>query len=338
MEHRSSTSSSSCLDSGALKPGPAFWVALLVVVVVRFLLAPLRDVPDYDNADFSRFVAVKRHEIDKRTSAPLIVFAGSSRTQYGIDRTALGMDPAAIACVSVPSGNPWSTLEMVRSLSPEVLFVDLSPIQFNASRAPERNRFAHMASLSQRLALDPRPDKPALVIDVWSGHLGIRRSLKSYGLAIVNARRDTIWGSDDRERLEPIWLREHDHERLRDTLFAENVKWKPENFADETFRDWRFSEFLYDCALRIKETGAARIVFHQPPFHPRHLEDLQRRPEYAGYLERVRALADERVTVLIFEDPRELGIQADEILDYGHFGRTAARTYTRELARILGLP
>ena len=68
MEPHSSIFSSETL-AGGFRPGKATAIAVAMVIVARVLLSPLRDLPDYDNADFSRFVAVKKYELSDRTEA-----------------------------------------------------------------------------------------------------------------------------------------------------------------------------------------------------------------------------------------------------------------------------
>jgi|GEM_PF-3300647 len=334
--------------------GPVNWtwaapVALSVCIVGRLALEPLRDISDYDNADFGRFVAAEKYQVKEAPETGAVLLLGSSRTQYGISREVLAGELEVgfeeVRNASVPDGNPWTGLVMLKRnpgiiAGAKVVVVDLAPIQFNGSYMPLKNRFAHLATLEERFDLAGNKLRGEFVLDWFTGHVGIRRSLRSYGLAVLNGRRSTVWGYDDRERLEPIWLRQTDHEKLRDDLFAENGQWRPTSYAGETFSEFFLSPFIVRALDDLESLGRrykVPLVLHQPPFHPEFMAAIRGNAlwleQYTEYRNLVLERSSEEVLVLFWEGLEELEIAPDEILDYGHFGRTAAETYSHKLGK-----
>ena len=85
MSHHSSTSSSKTLVSFP-KPTRAFWLALLLVVIARTLIALSGDKLNLyrSNTRDGSFVYIENYEIGQLKKAPRVVLMGSSRMRYGL--------------------------------------------------------------------------------------------------------------------------------------------------------------------------------------------------------------------------------------------------------------
>lgn len=332
------------VTSSPWRPSFAFWIAACLCLLAGLVVRPLREIPDHDNGDFTRFVAAERHQLGEPGAKVLLM--GSSRTQYGIDpemlAKGLGYEGAEVRLVAMPMGSAWEALQLLHR-NPESLqdvryvFLDVMPVLLDAESVPTTNRFCRLARMGDRWSA-PLDKRFQFVSDWFWPHTAVRQTLRSHGLTILEVLRKGSVGPDDDSILRPQWAKGVETEALREQLMGESPNFAPDIYARETFRDFRYSKFQERALEKLIQEVKARggdIVIHQPPFHPAYIaalgEDDSVLANYVEYLRSMRRLEDQGAQVLLWSLPEEIDLPEEAIVDFGHFGREAAERYTQIL-------
>jgi hypothetical protein len=91
--------------------------------------------------------------------------------------------------------------------------------------------------------------------------------------------------------------------------------------------------------LNLLHERGIRVLLHYQPRHPAYGAWVEAhalaRDNQQSYLRFVRGLADSGVRVQVWENSEEVGLSADDYLDYGHLGRPGAETYTRAITQLI---
>lgn len=293
--------------------------------------------PDADMASFSE--AIVRLRSNHRGSAPVALCLGSSRMRHGlvpeVMEEAFGLARGAVQNYGMDVGTPWMALKFLERTellegSVKVIFLDLEPWQFNAAFPPndvDRQIFYRLASLGEKIASGGVRQKAFFLADALVPFVSENRPLELWAEGI------RYLASDGAVRSLEI---PHAWRRRKPGL---DERFSPEEAARRHMAgyrvDRRVRRALFDLVARVEAKKISLVMF-QMPVSNRYLDAIENDERfasaYADYLKWARSLSrpERRVWAMVWERPEELGLDDKAFLDYGHFTRQGARTFTEK--------
>jgi hypothetical protein len=309
------------------------------------------DVLDQLPSDCVEAGTVKAEARLKQDAAgPQVLVVGSSLTAAGLipEQLAgdLGLPASEVKAFSLGGGTPWDALVLFRR-NPQLLdTVRLVVFDINHWQLDEavweiiQNRFLWQATLEERWRA-PGWRKVDGVADWFWPCFSQRRELRGWLLGVQTLARHAARPSPGESKpAENVYWKAYDDQQIRARALGDS-KYAPTAMASglAAMRWSPAMERSLHELLRLLHERGVRVLLHQQPRHPDYLAWVEEHPEardnYESYLRFVRGLTGPDVRVQVWEKPEEVGLGADDFLDYAHLGRPGAETYTRAIGRLI---
>ncbi len=278
---------------------------------------------------------------------PRVIFLGSSRFVSCIKSDLFaelsGAGSSSVLNLAADSGGTWEELLVLRKYpglldsSPAVV-IEVEPWMFNKNMKhiihktpyPFEAHFYTWATFQERLEYPDLKTKSLLLADYfWP--FSERRPLVEWGSAI----RLLLLGKEVEPKLsEAVY---HKHEWAYKALLNTPTFQAP-LIAHDHLNNFEFDEYKARHLRRLvgsaqKKTG--RIVLLQPPVRKEYMDVIYMNPGYlATYrkcLQFIHGLENEKVRSIIWETPKDCGLNDSIFIDYGHFSKEGAYKFSRRL-------
>ncbi|HSJ03017.1 MAG: hypothetical protein ACAI34_05800 [Verrucomicrobium sp.] len=335
---------SSWFGSGAV-------VAVIVLILGRLALEPLRSLPHFDVHGMDAYGAVETYVLKNRTShAPVEVACfGSSQSVFGIlpEEVAhgLGEPEDRVLNLGTAGGTPFDMWSLVRR-NPErfkdlhLAVVEINPFVLNKGLENDDRlllSISQKASLEERLMISNRPMRCRQVADLVVPLYSVRRSLRSLFLNILDPSPGNDVCPCPEQRIHPAagWAVDkasNRKDRERQTTSAQTV-------AKRFFGTWKVSH-LQDESLRHLlawfHEHHVPVVLHQMPIHPEVAHIIESEPKfhknYVSFSQYIESLSPSPAAVIRIMGTADCGASESDLADRTHLNQLGAGIYSRFLA------
>lgn len=334
--------------------GPRRWlgmagpIALVVFVLGRLALEPVRDAPHFDSRGMEAYGATETYLLRRKPAPVKIAFFGSSQSVWAIlagdVARDLSEDPERVRNLATEGGTPFDMWNLIRRNEGKlaglrVAVVEVNP--FTLRQALDADSRVHLdlaqhGSLAERLLLARKVDRLKLAAEWVLPFLSVRRSLESALLGVVNPDPGLAMYPSPEQRTEPAagWLQDGKRHQVKGRHLI-----SPEAAARRLVGSWRVSK-LQDLSLRESlawfERRGVRVVFHEPPVHPDVARVIRDDPGLARgheeFLAYVRRLRPQPLAHFLAPDPSECGLRTEHMADRTHVNELGAHLYSHHLA------
>jgi hypothetical protein len=328
--------------------GPGALVTVVVFVLGRLAMEPLRSAPHFDDRGMEAYGTTEAYLLRKDPAPVKVAFFGSSQSVWAIMAgeiaVDIGEDPAGVRNLAVEGGTPfdmWNLLrrneEKLQSL--RVAVVEVNPFVFKQGLDSDVRvslDIAQHGTLAERLMLARRTDRLQQLAEWVLPLQSVRRSLQSAFLNVADPDPGFPPYPCPEQRTHPAVGWKVDGKRHtkkeRQTTSAETA-------AKRMVGYWKLSK-LQDHAMRESLAWFARhhvrVIFHELPVHPEVIEVIRQNPVYEkghqGFLAYVDSLRPVPFARSITPDPADCGITANEMADRTHLNQFGAAIYSSHLA------
>ncbi|MGP8154091.1 MAG: hypothetical protein ACLQBQ_08115 [Smithella sp.] len=277
-----------------------------------------------------------------------VIFLGSSHFVSGIKSDFFaklsGMEPAKVLNLAADSEGSWEELLLGRKYpsmfhaSPLVI-IEVSPSMFNKNaihpvyKTPYtfEPHFYTWATLQERFEYPDLMLKLLLISDyVWP--ISERRSLYDW-ISVIQSIVNNRY-------VEPhlsVPLYQYDVGFVQS--IANNPNFFAQNIAQNQLNNYEFAnhkaEYLKRLIHLAEKKSTKKIILLQTPVRKEYMDVIYNNPKYAEtytqYLRFIHSLENENVHAIIWETPKDCGLNDSVFIDYGHFNILGAYNFTQRL-------
>lgn len=330
--------------------GPAGWIAASMVVLARFAVEPIRDLPHFDEKGMDAYSAVETYNL-RKVDAPFETgIFGSSVCVWGIIpelvAEGMGRQPETFRKLATEGGTSFDVWNMVRR-NPEkfdamrLALLELNPRMLNENLEADPRLYIDIsqhATHSEVMMLRHREQRLFFIGDEILPLHSFRRPLRTLALNIIDPAPGADYFPYADSRVQPF----HDWHvpdpesavfHLRHPISAETAAkriafhWRPSKLLDH---------FLREFLAWTRERKIEVIVF-QTPIHPEVVDLIMSNAEtragyesYKRYLETLGIPSGHFFRTLKITD---CGIPEKGLRDHTHLNELGARIYSRLLGK-----
>ena len=325
-------------------------VALLTIIILLCVGLPLSTLRGSleNTSGRSKTITPVFSYLDRNNPRdPEAIFLGSSRFVSCIKTDLFaklsGMEPSKVLNLSADDGGSWEELLLARKYpsmfyaSPLVI-IEVEPWMFNKNLIYPTNKklypfsphFYIWATLQERFEY-PDPMMKLLLIADYIWPFSERRSLNDW----VSVIQSIINGRYVEPHLSiPTFqynLEEFQSLAKSPIFFAQNI-------AQDHMNNYEFAkhkaEYLKHL-IHLAEKKSKKIILLQPPVRKKYMDVIYNNSKYAeGYIQYLRfihSLENDNIHSIIWETPKDCGLNESVFVDYGHFNLKSAYIFTQRL-------
>ena len=327
--------------------GPAGLIAFLFCVLARILVEPIRDLPHFDDKGMDAYSAVEHYKLEKRDKPFDVAVFGSSVAVWGIIPEVLadsmGVEREKTRHLAVEGGTPFDMWNLIRRNEDrfnamKVALIEINPRSLNINLEGDPRMILDLtqhATLAELRMLRRKEDRRFYYADELLPLHSLRRPLKTLFLNLYDPEPGSPLFPLIDSRLRPFDWAVPDPDKARFTLknpipvstVARRIssKWKPSKLLDHSLREM----------LAWMKARKVRVIFFQMPIHPKVVEAIRTKPEYAtGYDEYEKYLRGIGVTpenFIQYTDIAECGIPEKGLRDHTHLNELGATIFCKLL-------
>jgi hypothetical protein len=275
------------------------------------------------------------------------IFLGSSRfvscIKTDLFANLSGMEPTNVLNLATDSGRSWEELLLSRKYpglldaSPLVI-IEVEPWMFNNNLIhpiykkpfPFEQHFYTWATFQERLEY-PDPIMKLLLLADYVWPFSERRSLNDW-VSIVQSMINSKY-------VEPHLSIPAYHYNLEAfQALANSPTFFAQNIAQDHMNNYEFAEYKAEYLKRLihlAEKRAKKIILLQPPVRKEYMSVIYNNPKYTKtyiqYLQFIHSMERENVHSIIWEMPKDCGLNDSIFVDYGHFNLHGAYIFTQRL-------
>jgi hypothetical protein len=277
-----------------------------------------------------------------------VIFLGSSHFVSGIKSDFFaklsGMEPPKVLNLAADSEGSWEELLLGRKYpsmfhaSPLVI-IEVSPSMFNKNaihpiyKTPYtfEPHFYTWATLQERFEY-PYPMLKLLLISDYFWPISERRSLSDWVSVIQSIVNNRY--------IEPhLCIPLYHYNVGAFQSLANNPDFFAQNIAQEHLNNYEFTnknaEYLKRLIHLAEKKSTKKIILLQTPVRKEYMDVIYNNPKYAEtytqYLQFIHSLENENVHSIIWETPKDCGLNDSVFVDYGHFNILGAYNFTQRL-------